>query len=186
MSNQTILWRRLDEPGYESARLDFEDSAWRLAGTAVFTHDRRPCRLDYLLVCDSQWQTLSASVAGWIGDATVKVDISVDGARRWRLNGIECQAVAGCFDLDLSFSPSTNLLPIRRLRLAVGEEAGVKAAWLRFPDFTLEPLNQSYRRIAAAAYRYEADAGRFITELAVNESGFVTSYPNFWEIESFT
>jgi hypothetical protein len=114
----------------------------------------------------------------------VSIDISVDGARRWRLDGIERQAVAGCFDLDLSFSPSTNLLPIRRLQLAVGEKTEVKAAWLRFPEFTLEPLNQSYRRIAAAAYWYEADGGRFITELAVNESGFVTSYPNFWEIES--
>ena len=27
-----------------------------------------PCRLDYLVVCDSEWQTLSGKAAGWVGD----------------------------------------------------------------------------------------------------------------------
>lgn len=31
-------------------------------------------------------------------------------------------------DLDLNFSPSTNLIPLRRLGLAVGAEAPVRAA----------------------------------------------------------
>jgi hypothetical protein len=39
-----------------------------------------------------------------------------------------------------AFSPSTNLLPIRRLNLGVGQAAKVQAAWLRFLGFTLESL----------------------------------------------
>jgi hypothetical protein len=84
--------------------------------------------------------------------------------------------VAGCLDLDLNFSPSTNLLPIRRLELAIGLKAKVQASWLRFPSFTVEPLVQPYRRIHAATYRYESAGGRFVTELQVNTGGFVTSY----------
>src|SRR5438132_1248052 len=83
-------------------------------------------------------------------------------ARRWRLNGTECPAVAGCIDVDLNWSPSTNLLPICRLGLAPGQEAGVRAAWLRFPSFTLEPLEQRYRRLDAATYRYESGGGAFV------------------------
>jgi uncharacterized protein len=83
----------------------------------------------------------------------------------------------------LNFSPSTNLLPIRRLGLALGQEAEVKAAWLRFPSFTLEPLVQRYRRIDAAAYRYESAGGRFVSELRVNAAGFVIDYPSAWQIE---
>jgi hypothetical protein len=45
---------------------------------------------------------------------------------------MECGAGEGCLDIDLGFSPSTNLLPIRRLTLAVGEAATVRAAWLPF------------------------------------------------------
>jgi hypothetical protein len=116
-------------------------------------------------------------VAGWVGNDTVDIELSVDAARRWWLNGAECTAVAGCIDLDLNFSPSTNLLPIRRLELAIGQEAAVRAAWLRFPGFSLEPLEQYYRRIHEAAYRYESAGGRFVAELQVNAAGFVTRYP---------
>jgi len=163
--------------------LFLQDSYWHLAGTAVFAHNQQPCRLDYLVVCDSEWQTLSGRVAGWVGNETVEIELSADSARRWRLNGTECPAVAGCTDLDLNFSPSTNLLPIRRLGLAIGQEAEVRAAWLRFPTFTLEPLEQLYRRIDAETYRYESAGGRFVTELQVNAAGFVTHYPDFWQVE---
>jgi len=114
----------------------------------------------------------------------VEIELSVDSARCWRLNGTECPAVAGCIDLDLNFSPSTNLVPIRRLNLAIGQEARVHAAWLRFPGFVLEPLEQLYRRVGATTYRYESGGGRFVTELQVDAAGFVTHYPGFWQVES--
>ena len=182
-ADHSILWRRLDQPGHESARLDPQGSAWQLSGAAVFAHGREPCRLDYRVVCDAGWRTVSARVTGWVGRETVDVEAAVDSERRWRLNGAECPAVAGCLDLDLNFSPSTNLLPIRRLGLAVGEEAAVRAAWLRFPGFILEPLDQRYRRLAGTTYRYESAGGAFVTELEVNAAGLVTRYPSFWHVE---
>jgi len=145
-----------------------------------------PCRLDYRVVCDSEWRTLSGKVAGWVGDETIEIELSVDSARRWWVNGTERPEAAGCVDLDLNFSPSTNLLPIRRLGLSVGQQAEVRAAWLRFPSFALEPLHQLYRRIAVAAYGYESAGGRFVTELTVNAAGFVTRYPDFWVAEATT
>lgn len=182
-ADASILWRRLDRPGHESARLVRQESRWHLAGTAVFAHEKQPCRLDYLVVCAADWRTVSGRVAGWVGDRPVEIELSVKRGGRWRLNGAECAGVAGCIDLDLNFSPSTNLLPIRRLELAVGQEARVRAAWLRFPGFTLEPLEQVYRRVDAVTYAYESGGGRFVTELQVNEAGFVTRYPSFWEVE---
>jgi hypothetical protein len=176
-----ILWRRLDVPGCEAARLEPVEPMWQLSGTAVFAHDGRPCRLDYRVRCDAGWRTRDATVTGWVGDALVDVELRAgDAGGGWRLNGQVVPAVAGCIDVDLNFSPSTNLLPIRRLALAVGGEAAVRAAWLRFPDFTLEPLPQLYRRVETHRYDYESAGGRFRTELTVDEAGFVTEYPGFW------
>jgi hypothetical protein len=179
--DQSILWRRLDQSGHESARLSRQHSRQHLVGTAVFAHHQQPCRLDYLVICDAGWHTISGKVAGWVGNQSVEIEIFADSARRWQLNGLECPAVTGCIDLDLNFSPSTNLLPIRRLRLSIGQEAEVQAAWLRFPSFTLETLVQLYRRIDDATYRYESAGGRFVAELRVNQAGFVTSYPDGWQ-----
>ncbi len=183
MDDQSVLWRRLDKPGHEFGRVFFVNSRWHLAGTAVFLHDKKPTQLAYDVICDSKWQTLSAKVGGWIGRKAIEIEISVDATRRWRVNGKERPKVNGCIDFDLNFSPSTNLIPLRRLRLTVGQEAKVKAAWLRFPGFTLEPLEQIYRRIDRRTYRFESGGGRFVRDLKVNAAGFVTHYPGFWQAE---
>lgn len=121
----------------------------------MFAQNQQPCRLDYHVVCNAAWRTVSGKVAGRIGPETVEIDLAADAGGR-RRNGVECGEVVGCIDLDLAFTPCTNLIPIRRLDLAVGQEARVRAAWLRFPEFTLEPLDQLYRRIDLDHYRYES------------------------------
>jgi uncharacterized protein len=184
MIDQSILWRRLDRPGHEFSRLIRQDSFWQLSGTAVFSHDGMPSRLDYMIVCDSEWQTVSARVDGLLGGETIAILIEVDNDRVWWLNGTGRSEVEGCTDIDLNFSPSTNLLPIRRLDLALGEQASVRAAWLRFPGFTLEPLEQVYHRVDQTKYRYESAGGSFRAILEVNEAGFVTHYPNFCETDA--
>jgi uncharacterized protein len=172
-----VFWRRLDVPGSESATLFSRGGDWLLTGTAAFEHEGEPCRLAYQVACDGAWRTRSAVVEGWLGEAPVNVRIDAE-AGRWRLNGEVSPAVAGCIDVDLEFSPSTNLLPIRRLDLAVGARGEVRAAWLRFPAFTLEPLEQIYTRIASHRYRYES--GDFRRELTVDDAGLVTDYPDLW------
>lgn len=177
----TILWRWMDRPGHEAARLAQAGGEWHLAGTSVFAHEGAPCRLDYRIVCDAEWRTVRARVDGWVGARSIEYEIEVDGEGRWRLNGEVVPGVEGCVDIDLNFSPSTNLLPIRRLRLEIGGEGAVSAAWLRFPSFALERLDQSYRRTGELTYRYESAGGEFVRDIEVNEAGLVTRYPDFWE-----
>lgn len=182
---KSILWRSIELKGHEACRLFSQEADWRLAGTAVFSHDQ-PCRLEYVIVCDASWNTMLARVSGWVGKETVNIELAIDSERNWRLNGVERPAVAGCTDLDLNFSPCTNLLPVRRLNLSIGQEAPVKAAWLRFPSFELEPLAQVYRRVGESTYRYESGGGSFVAELEVDAVGFVTNYPGFWLAEATT
>lgn len=183
---ETVLWRRLDLPGHEIATLNELNHGWMLSGTALFSSEQGSTRLDYSVVCDSGWRTNSAQINGVIGSRRVNLTVIVDAGRRWHLNGVACGVVQGCLDIDLGFSPSTNLLPIRRLALAVGEEAAVRAAWLPFPSLDFALLPQVYRREAEMTYRYESNGGAFMRMLEVNAVGFVTSYPGLWQAESAT
>jgi uncharacterized protein len=182
-AKHSILWRRIDHRGHESALLSSKDNSWHLEGTAVFLYNKLACRLDYRIICNSEWRTRSARIGGWVGDSLIEIELAVAPDQRWLLNDEDSPQVAGCIDLDLNFSPSTNLLPIRRLELSVGEWQQVRAAWLRFPNFELEPLTQLYRRVDENIYRYESDEGKFVRELNVDDKGFVTKYPDFWEVE---
>jgi uncharacterized protein len=181
---KSILWRGLLFPGHEVCRLFSQDSRWHLEGTAVFSHEQRPCRLNYRVVCDEAWRTLSANAEGWRGNTIIDIQIRTDSSHHWWLNEVEQPDIIGCIDIDLNFSPSTNLIPIRRLNLAVGEMADVRAAWLRFPSFTLEPLPQKYHRLDETTYRYESAGGQFVAELKVNQSGFVIDYPGIWQADA--
>jgi hypothetical protein len=180
----SILWRRIDRPGHEYASVNRNQSCWVLSGIAVFEHEGQPCRLDYLVECDSSWFTTGARVTGRVGKRNVEIGITVDGDRSWTLNGVSCADVRGCIDVDLNFSPSTNLLPIRRLHLGIGEQREVEAAWLRFPTFTLERLHQIYARTADRTYRYESADGAFVAELQVDEFGLPVSYGNIWACDA--
>ena len=139
--------------------------------------------VEYIIECDQTWNTQAARVSGWVGDGSIDIELKVEPDHNWLFNGIEQPAVKGCTDADLNFSPSTNLLPIRRLNLEIGQEAPVSAAWLRFPSFKLERLDQIYRRLDQTTYRYESNGGKFVAELKVNSFGLVTSYPELWEQE---
>jgi hypothetical protein len=177
-----MMWRRLDNPGHEWARLTDTGSGPVLRGTAVFVEDKIAGRLDYKILCNPVWETRSAIVLGWVQDEKVKLEITKGPGNTWRMNGRPVPSVQGCVDLDLSFSPSTNLLPIRHLNLEIGQESEVRAAWLRFPRLELHTLVQRFRRISESRYFYSSDTG-FSTELDVNGDGFVKNYPPLWAEE---
>lgn len=180
---ENILWRGVYFPGHEHCSVYDKAAHWFLEGVAVFVHERQPCRLEYLVECDQSWNTQLARVSGYIGETPVAVTIKAEPNQHWLLNGTKQPAVTSCTDVDLNFSPSTNLLPIRRLNLQVGQQAAVSAAWLRFPSFTLERLDQVYRRMDHQTYRYESNGGNFVAELKTNAVGLVISYPGLWEEE---
>jgi hypothetical protein len=173
----------LDNPGHEWARLYDLGSTPVLRGTAVFQEDHIPGRLDYKIMCSPHWETRSAVILGWVGGEKVDLRIKKTPAHGWLLNGVSVPGLKACLDIDLSFSPSTNLLPIRRLNLKVGQEAEVRAAWLTFPDLGLQPLVHWFRRESQDLYFYRSDTG-FTANLRVNEAGFVVDYPPLWTEEN--
>lgn len=174
----------MDLAGHEYARILSENAAHFLNGTAIFVFAHQFCKLDYAIECDLKWQTLAARVSGLVGEKAVEIEITVDAKKSWKLNGNEIPETESCADIDLNFSPVTNTLPIRRLNLEVGEKSEVRAAWLKFPGFTLEPLVQTYERLGENLYRYESAGGEFIREIEVDDSGLVTKYPDFWQFEN--
>jgi uncharacterized protein len=176
----SIAWSRLDVEGQDRCSLQQRSDGWSLQGRALFDHDSERADLEYGVLCNPHWRTRSAWVRGAIGHRRVAIEIEVDAAYVWRFNGNEIPAVRGCIDVDLSFTPATNLLPLRRLDLQVGDTAQATAAWLAFPNGALEVLEQRYTRIAEDAYAYAAPRLGYVAELRVNHEGFVIDYPGLW------
>jgi len=154
-----------------------------MTGVAVCILDTAPARLEYGVTVDQVWQTRRGFVRGWLRSESIESTIVRTREGAWTLNGNSIPGVRGAVDLDLGFTPATNLLPVRRLALAEGQRAEVPAAWFDIATKSLEPLPQWYERLAKSTYRYQAPSLRFTTLLDVDPVGFVRSYPGLWEKE---
>jgi len=184
---RSILWRRLDYPGHDSATLVERPDGAELRGMAVFRDEAGPAALQYLVRCNAEWQTTEATVEGWSGERTVRLRFRRDRSGNWTLNDMASPAVAQCVDLDLNFTPATNLLPLRRLALSVGQSAEVRSAWLEWPAAVLSPLVQQYTRRSVAEYDYSADlpgSEKFEAVLRVSSVGWVLNYGELWQAEA--
>jgi len=135
---------------------------------------------NYEIHCDDNWLTHRVQVERTIGSDVKTLSLSVESRGVWHSSGQELPEVRGCLDVDLAVTPATNTLPIRRLNLQVGSNASVVAAWIKFPELTVEPLSQRYARTTKNTYRYESDTG-FSSEIVVDDLGLVTTYPGGWE-----
>jgi len=177
-----LFWRRVDHPGYDSCRLFKLADGWHLSGVAVFWDARRACHFQYDVIGDAGFRTKSATVVGYFGKKAVQIRIRSEGPGRWRVNGTSNANLAGCLDVDLGFTPATNLLAVRRLALRVGQRAEAPAAYLEFPGLRFIRLPQRYERVGRAEYSYEAPTVGYAGILKVSSLGAVIHYPGLFEL----
>jgi hypothetical protein len=181
-SSKTILWRRLDTPGHDACRLDETSSGWTLTGSVAGRENDVAANLQYEVRCDRQWRAERGHVHGWIGSQHIDYTVEIMKGL-WTLNGAAVSGLDGCVDLDLTFTPATNLFQIQRAGLMVGEGAEVPAAWLDPLGGSLTRLLQRYVRVAEGTYWYEAPGSGYRGSLEVDGRGFIVRYPGLWEAE---
>ncbi len=175
MTTRRVAWRRSDEiAADEHCTLTGRHSGLSLVGTILGAEDGVPVRIEYRVLTDADGMTTAAHVRDLRGFEQRTLTLTRDARGGWTVDGIPARALKGCSDVDLGCSPSTNTLPIRRLRLGVGAEHTIRAAWVRFPDLTVHTAAQTYTRLDERTYRYAS--GTFEAELTVDEDGLVAEY----------
>ncbi len=178
-----ILWRRLDVPGHDACRIAPHEAGWRLEGTAVFGDAGAPAHLAYRVDCDARWHSRGGHVHGWLGGRSVAWHIVRKADNLWTLDDRPLEGLGDCVDLDLGFTPATNLLQLRRIALEVGGAAAVPVAWFDPTAGAIERLAQRYERRGEHTYWYEAPRFDYAALLQLRDDGFAEKYPGLWEAE---
>ncbi len=167
-----ILWYSAEDRSSEHCTLSKTDEGWLIGGWTVLPIAGVPSHIRYQVQTDHHWSTQRASIE--VESAVPSsIEVTVSG-RRWSIAGERRPDLDGCTDIDLGWTPATNLLPIRRLNLEIGDTATVDAAWLRFPELEFEHSEQRYVRTGGRRWRYES--GSYGCELVTNDVGFVVDY----------
>ena len=111
-----------------------------------------------------------------------KIEIAGDGKGNWfDASGKPLPKLNGAIDIDLSASPFTNTLPIRRLKLRAGQSAEIVTVYILVPALTLMTDPQRYTCLEPLKrYRYESIDSDFTREIEVDSRGLVVTYPGLF------
>jgi hypothetical protein len=139
-----------------------------------------PVAARYRIVCRPDWRVLRLEVS-FLGE-TRRLELSSDGAGRWTDRaGIPRPDLAGAIDVDLSATPFTNTLPIRRLDLGAGRVETVRVVYVRFPGLEVTLDHQRYTCLEPRRrYRFESLDSDFTREIEVDRDGLVVTYPSLF------
>jgi hypothetical protein len=134
----------------------------------------------YRVTCDLAWRVRRAEVE-LIG-AERRLQLSSGGRGHWMdTTGSPLNELDGAIDIDLSISPFTNTLPIRRLDLQPGQAVEIVVAYIRVPELTVTRDPQRYTCIESRRrYRYESLDSDFVREIDTDADGLVVTYPGLF------
>ena len=179
-----LQWEALDWPGLEHVILSADAAGFRAEGQLVLGPPIGPASVSYQLSCDANWRVTELRITAASAAGTRTLALSADHDARWLADGQPRPDLDGCIDVDISLTPLTNTLPIRRLTWTPGTAHDLDVAYVSAPDLTARRARQRYTLLKqepdddAPLYRYES--GSFRADLTVDGCGFVTDYPELW------
>lgn len=172
-------FRWVDDSGTGYEKLVVTYSAGRIVAAGhIVGPVATPFEVDYLVECDESWRTRLVRIDAADGRS---VTFRSDSDGGWTDgNGNSLPALAGAIDVDISATPFTNTIPIRRAGLPVGGHIDITAAYVAVPELNVSTDAQRYTRIAESTYRYESLDSNFTRDVTVDREGFVIEYPGLF------
>jgi uncharacterized protein len=179
-----VMWAPWEGPGLEHLRLVTSDDGVVANGLVISLEAGRPFRISYEIRCDGRWRVREVRVSTPDSERPV-IELLADGEGRWNGRGGEpVPELDGCIDVDISATPFTNTLPIRRLGLESGESEELMITYVRVPELLVGPERQRYgcleTQTDGGLYRFEALPSGFTAELPVDAEGLVIDYPGLF------
>ena len=179
-----VMWTPWQGPGIEHLRLTRRDDAIIADGVVIGVEENAPFRLRYTVTCDAQWYAREVDITLLDSDRK-RLLLRADGAGQWMTPAGEAiSSLGGCLDVDISATPFTNTLPIRRLALHPGEARDLSIVYVSVPDLAVTVDGQRYtcleRQGQGGLYLYESLDSAFRADLRVDADGLVLDYPGLF------
>jgi hypothetical protein len=151
MSETTIVWRGLDEPRMEIARVAVEDGELRATGAQI--------GVAYELRYEFVGELLRLEL---VCERTVEV----------QLDGLDF--------FDLGNSPLFNSLPVLRDGLlGPGQARDYVMRWISVPELEVTEAAQRYEPLGDGVVRFRSED--FVADIRFDDDGFVSWYPDLAE-----
>ncbi|MEO7800738.1 MAG: putative glycolipid-binding domain-containing protein [Ginsengibacter sp.] len=178
---KNILWKGLHYASMENCMITTNAEGYIINSQLTGTFEDKILRIDYQLQLDWMWHTMSVIANSRHGEHTNALSFISDTNGNWWFNGTAVDEFKDCLDVDISITPFTNTIPIKRLKLNDSEAQVIKVLYMNLPKEELHIMEQRYTRISATSYLYQNVGSKFEAVITTDENGLVTNYPEIFE-----
>jgi uncharacterized protein len=180
-----IIWSNQADIGLEHFYLRRGDDEITADGIVIGVEENVAFRIHYTIRCDLKWQVRKVVVKS-LDENEQTISYVSDGFGNWtNESGHPISELKGCFDVDITATPFTNTLPIRRLSLNSDESAEVKVVYFTIPGMQVSVAHQRYTRLEASSaggkYKFESLDDGFTAVITVDGDGLVEDYPELFK-----
>ncbi|MFW6075498.1 MAG: putative glycolipid-binding domain-containing protein [Chloroflexota bacterium] len=185
-----IMWSALAWPGTEHVIVNEGSEGVVVDSFSVALIEGVPSRTSYRLRLAENYairrvELNQFAVEGDPGTASQRIALETDGEGNWTgQDTYEIQDFAGARDIDISITPYTNTLPIRRIGFEPQQSEVVKVVWLRVPQMEVVLVRHRYTCLEwsenGGKFTFESLDTGYTTEILVDGNGVVIDYPDLF------
>jgi len=180
---KSIVWEGLHYDTEEHCNINYLDEAIivrsELEGWALTI----PVYVEYVLRLDLYWNVVELDINFTVGQTLFVYLLFRDAEGEWTdVDGKAFPEFKGCNYVDISLTPFTNTLPVKGSRWIQGQRQQTDVLYIDILANQLRKDTQYYTLLSPNNYRFENDGGNFTADIIVDEDGFVTHYPQLFEM----
>ena len=156
-----ILWKGIEYNSLENCLLTADDSGNWIESNIIGSYQRDIYHVEYRIHTNTFWETIYCEL-------------------KTQVNGVKQQHRFENVEVDLPLTPFTNTLPIRRLKMKIGQAREIVVLYLDVLTNEFRPVRQKYERLSDFQYKYENIPNDFEAVITVDKDGFVVDYPGLF------
>ncbi|MFB5662579.1 putative glycolipid-binding domain-containing protein [Alteribacillus sp. HJP-4] len=173
---RTYIWRNEETTGLEYAEVE-ELSDKIHVNSTIINGSPSAYKADYFFLLTKQWEVVNIRVI--IAASGRRLHLRKKGEKWLDADKKELPELTGAIDVDISATPFSNTLPIKRLSWETGHKKEFEMVYIELPSLQLQKLTQYYtlQEKTERGFTFTYECNDYQTKIYMDEDGFVISYP---------
>src|SRR5215217_5571546 len=149
-----IIWKSGHYHSQEHCVLSQAADGNTITATINGHFEKKIYEVSYTIRTNEAWEVISVVITSSVNAHITRWQLKRE-REQWLQNGEVLENAAAAIDIDISLTPFTNTLPIRRLQLQPGQQQVIQVIYFDILQEEVKTVKQIYTCLSAASYRYE-------------------------------
>jgi uncharacterized protein len=177
-NNMKVKWINWTQDATEDLVLSEKPEGIFVEST-IINHGEKPFTIKYSLTCELSWKVKTLNLE--LVETKEKIKLDSDRYGNWSNASGIIPRLHGAIDVDITATPFTNTLPIRRLKLGEKQHAEILVVYIKIPKLSVDIDLQRYTCLSKNTFLFEQINSNFARKIETDKDGLVVTYPGLFK-----